>query len=389
MISSACERAIADAIHYGKALLKFISANDVGITGGHQSGFYLPKVVATHFTPQQPQKEVNHDHLVTVTWPDGQITESVVKWYGKETRSEYRLTRFGRGFQWRTPERLGDLLVLIPQSRERIIAHVLSNDEDIEELQAVLGVEVVESWTFYEHGQYQIASEDACLDQRFRAFAASVTVFSEVRVFSETTRTAIFDCVRGFGSVTPDAQLIRLIREEYTLYRMIERKVFQPQVQRVFATIDEFLQAALSILQARKSRAGRSLENHVEYLLRRSNIPFEMRQVVENTRPDIVIPGKAQYDDPAYPADRLAMIGVKMTCKDRWRQVTREAPRIKNKHILTLQEGISAKQLDEMRRADITLIVPEPLHRQYPPDRRDMVLSLQQFISSMQSVYPA
>jgi len=66
--------------------------------------------------------------------------------YGKGTRSEYRLTRFGKGFAFLTPESVGDLLVLIPVSHTNFKAYVLDNDEDMEDLQAALGVEVTAFW---------------------------------------------------------------------------------------------------------------------------------------------------------------------------------------------------------------------------------------------------
>ncbi len=62
-----------------------------------------------------PEKGRNDEAEVTVHWQEDQlITNSRVKWYGKGTRSEYRLTRFGKGFPFLTPESVGDLLVLIP-----------------------------------------------------------------------------------------------------------------------------------------------------------------------------------------------------------------------------------------------------------------------------------
>lgn len=388
MMSPMCERAVADATKYGKAILKFISANDVGLTGGHQAGFYLPVSIWQVFTPHKPEKGVNSEHSVSVLWPDGIQTASTVKWYGA-AKSEYRLTRFGRDFPWRTFDNLGNLLVLIPKNVSEFIAYVLDIDEDIEEIQAALGVEVLRSWCLYEKGQAQPETEDICLNRHFRAFAGTVEKFPEVKVFSSTTRLAILDCVTGFADLAEDEQLIRLVREEYALYRMVERQVFQPEVQRLFASIDDFLQTALSILQARKSRAGRSLENQVEYLLKEAGIPYQMRQVVEDTRPDIIIPDKAAYFDSAFPEEKLFMIGVKMTCKDRWRQVTKEAPRIKQKHILTLQEGISSNQLDEMHRAKVTLIVPQSLHKEYPKERTAVILSIHEFIDSVRELYAA
>ena len=51
-----------------------------------------------------PEKGVLAKHPVRVEWQDGRITKSVVTWYGKLTRSEYRLTRFGRDFPFLTPD---------------------------------------------------------------------------------------------------------------------------------------------------------------------------------------------------------------------------------------------------------------------------------------------
>jgi EcoRII C terminal len=47
------------------------------------------------------------------------------------------------------------------------------------------------------------------------------------------------------------------------------------------------------------------------------------------------------------------MLAAKTTCKDRWGQVINEAHQIKEKHLLTLQEGISENQFAEMREEGI------------------------------------
>ncbi len=107
-----CERAIEDALQYGKAILKYISPNDVGLTGGHQCGYYMPKKdgVWQMFTPHPPEKGQNSDSEVSILWADGRVTESCVKWYGRGTRSEYRITRFGKDFPHLTEDSVGDRL---------------------------------------------------------------------------------------------------------------------------------------------------------------------------------------------------------------------------------------------------------------------------------------
>lgn len=53
------------------------------------------------------------------------------------------------------------------------------------------------------------------------------------------------------------------------------------------------------------------------------------------------------------------MLGAKTTCKDRWCQVLNEADRIPNKHLFTLQRGVTRNQLQEMKDEHLTLVVPK------------------------------
>lgn len=140
-------------------------------------------------------------------------------------------------------------------------------------------------------------------------------------------------------------------------------------------------------MNRRKARAGRSLENHVEFILRKNSIRFDMRPDIDG-KPDIVIPGKAQYDDPSYPISKLFIVGVKTTCKDRWRQVLNEAKKIPDKHILTTQAGISINQLKEMHKSRVSLIVPKPLQKQYPDGSGITLLTLEGFIQFIHQVLP-
>jgi hypothetical protein len=379
-MSPECAQALEDIRSAGRALLKYISPNDVDVTGAHQSGFYLPKGASKAFTPYPPEKNVNRDHHVRVTWPDGRETESVVKWYGQGTRSEYRLTRFGRAFPWRSPGRLGDLLILIPVTLTVFRAHILRSEDDIDDLQSGLGIEVIQQWVFYDGRSVPAESADQCLNRRFRAFVAQIEALPGVQVFSDATREALAKCIPDFTGKSPDERILRLVQEEYTLYRMAEQRIWKPRIKDPFRSIDEFLTTAQSILQARKSRAGRSLENHVEGVLADGGLPFQMRQVLDGTRPDIVIPGKTSYDNPEYPVEKLLIMGVKHTCKDRWRQVLKEAPRVRHRYIFTVQHGISSLQLDEMFGAGVSLIVPFALHKEYPRTHRKRLLTLQAFI---------
>lgn len=74
------------------------------------------------------------------------------------------------------------------------------------------------------------------------------------------------------------------------------------------------------------------------------------------------------------------MLGVKSTCKDRWRQVLSEARRIENKHLFTLEPGISENQTAEMGENRLTLVLPKSLHDSYKPVQQASLMQLGQFI---------
>ncbi|MDX9912305.1 MAG: type II restriction endonuclease [Phycisphaerales bacterium] len=104
------------------------------------------------------------------------------------------------------------------------------------------------------------------------------------------------------------------------------------------------------------------------------------------SKPDILIPSVEAYNEPNFPVERLCKIGVKTTCKDRWRQVLNEAQRMKQRHILTIQPGISSNQMEEMRKAGVSLIVPKRLHKDYPPDRKLHIYDVADFLKYAKSI---
>ena len=387
MGSPLCDRSISDALKAGKALLKYISANDVGSTGSHQAGFYLPKAAWKVYTPHPPEKGENKEHFVDVVWQDGRVTNSCVKWYGEGTRSEYRLTRLGNDFPYRTDDCIGDMLIIIPVSQTAYHAYMLDDEDDIAEVEATLGTEIVRSWGVYDPSSLtEPETTDQCLERQFREYTATIANFPTGEVLSRRALLAASTCIGGFGGSTLDDQLLHLVDIEYSLFRMVERKVCQPEITRLFKSIDDFISTASSLMNRRKARAGRALENHVEYILKSANLPFTIRPHVDG-KPDIIFPDKTAYDDLYFPDNKLIMLGIKTTCKDRWRQVLNEAKRIEVKHLLTLQQGISRNQLTEMQEANVVLVVPAPLHNKYPKEFRSYLVTVDEFVGQLRSTY--
>ncbi len=100
--------------------------------------------------------------------------------------------------------------------------------------------------------------------------------------------------------------------------------------------------------------------------------------------PDVVIPSAEAYRDPDYAADSLCVLGIKTTCKDRWRQVVQEGKRASKRFLVTIQPGISAGQLSEMAGCGLKLVVPRQLHNAYPSNSPMNVITLEELVTLLQ-----
>ncbi|MFQ5564247.1 MAG: type II restriction endonuclease, partial [Parvularculaceae bacterium] len=71
---------------------------------------------------------------------------------------------------------------------------------------------------------------------------------------------------------------------------------------------------------------------------------------------------------------------AKSTCKDRWPQILPEAERIPDKHLVTLEPGISVPQTTMMKDSGVQLIVPGHIRDSYTDEQRDWLWSMRDFI---------
>ncbi|MGH9322079.1 MAG: type II restriction endonuclease [Vicinamibacteria bacterium] len=181
--------------------------------------------------------------------------------------------------------------------------------------------------------------------------------------------------------IDTDELLIRWIEREEELFRALEEYIVRRKLEGGFSNVDDFIGFSLSVHNRRKSRMGYALENHLRAILEDREIPHSYNEETENrARPDFLFPGIEQYRDESFPPDRLHMLGAKSTCKDRWRQVLSEAERIPEKHLITLEPGISEGQTNEMRASGLRLVVPAGLHDTYSAPQRAWLLTLEGFL---------
>ncbi|MCI4670425.1 MAG: restriction endonuclease [Bacteroidia bacterium] len=180
----------------------------------------------------------------------------------------------------------------------------------------------------------------------------------------------------------PDNALITWINHEEMLFRTLEKHIVGKRLKLGFEdNVDTFLKYSLSVQNRRKSRMGYALENHLNAIFLEHGLQFSTQVITEqNSRPDFLFPGISEYHDPDFPVAGLTVLGAKSSCKERWNQVLVEANRIPEKHLLTLEPGISPRQTIKMQEKKLQLVLPSSLHPTYLPEQRKWIINLQEFI---------
>ena len=371
------------------AYCKFLSANDTGLTGGHQSGINIAKPAVPIIFDTPGVRGSNKDRWVRIQWQDDLTTDSRFIYYGVRTRNEYRLTNFGRGFPFLRPEFTGSLFVMVKMAEEDYKGYFLNTEDEINQYLEAFNISPTETNRLIDiHGMAPEMQENVAMDQ----FIASLdTDFPASDIMSAAARSISEQVYHDSGLIVtnPDRILLSWTDMEYKLFRQLEHVRYFDTVAHGFADLEAFISMANQVLNRRKSRAGKSLEHHLSAIFDGNHIEYTAQAVTEgNKRPDFIFPSQVAYHDISFPTDRLASLAAKTTCKDRWRQVLNEADRLrgKNKYLCTLQQGISSAQLDEMNTEGVVLVVPKPYITTYPTAYQDSIWPISKFVGYVQEL---
>lgn len=382
-MESILEKAIYSAQQCEIAFSKFITANDTGVTGGHQAGFHIHQQAWQLLFDSPGKKGTNKDKFVTIRWQDVFETNSRFIYYGTGTRNEYRLTRFGRGFPYLQDEQIGNLLVLCKKNAEFYEAFVLQTEDEIDGFFAAMNISS-NSTNGIIPRQFEPPAEDKLL-RCFMAFLKSLeeefpptlTLASNARNCYNGAYNIIHKTIKG----NPDREILNWLDAEFQLFKLIENERYKSRIQTPFENIESLIETANTILNRRKSRAGKSLEHHLSEVFSISELAFATQAKTEdNKKPDFLFPNVEAYLDGGFNVEKLVVLAAKTTCKDRWRQVLNEADRVKTKHLFTLQQGVSSNQLEEMYRYNVCLVVPKPYLNTFPIKFQSKILTLEGFI---------
>lgn len=382
------ELAIQSVQRSRNAFCKFISANDAGSTGAHQSGFYIPKNAFTLLFNEPGEKGANKERFVKIKWQNDFETTSRFIYYGVGTRNEYRITRFGRGFPFLNDENLGNLLIICHIDEDYYEAYILDTDDDFETFFTALNISANETNKLISKSQ-SISIEDNLLIC-FKAFINTLSnQFPATHIMAKNAR----NCYNNSYGITAktintnvDKILLKWLEAEFDLFKLLENNVYSEQIEKPFKDVEELVGFANTILNRRKSRAGKSLEYHLEEIFKYSEVAYSSQVITEgNKKPDFIFPSSDAYHNLDFSAKKLILLASKTTCKDRWRQVINEADRIPIKHLFTLQQGISTNQLKEMAQHNVKLVVPAPNIKTFPEEFCSEILTLNQFIGYVKS----
>ncbi len=390
--------------YFNGVAVKILSAVEADVLLSNQHEFNGVKELRNILGEPDGKVRYEAKFLYLTDHDDEPITENgFLTWY--DARQKAREDRGVMRWEYRLyfPTNLvsqhanaGDLLVIAKLPDETLLAIVAENETTIaqqikwlfgfsdlshpgfsvrEELETEQDrIEFASRFILESIGVSVESTEDTWLDEMLEKFNGA---FPTTRIFSAYARSTLPDIKPQDGH---DNVLMAWMEREEILFRTLEKHLIGERLSEGFDEVDTFISFSLSVQNRRKSRAGLALENHLEILFQECGIYYSRTPVTENkAKPDFIFPGQEEYHNPEFNPLNLTMLGVKSTCKDRWRQVLSEADRIENKHLLTLEAAISTNQTNEMQTKNLQLVLPESLHSTYTEEQQKWLISLVEF----------
>lgn len=383
---------------------KKLSAVEVDPATSHQHEFNGSRELKTVLN-----KNERTQFPTTFMWIEEQnealSEEGTVTWYDARerhpTRSEYRLYFHGNAVMSMAKE--GDTMFIARKTDSALLIIITSSGSTIEsQLYWLFGLSPQSDQGFqlsviggHEH-ELDFASrfildelgveieepENDRLDNLLENFGRT---FPSTAVFSKFARENYPEPVDVIAD--PDGGLLAYLDWEEKLFRRLERHIVGSRLQLGFDSeggpdVNGFIDYSLSIQNRRKSRAGYAFEDHLKFIFQQNNLHFSRKIETENkAKPDFLFPDISLYQNTSFPNELLTMLGVKTSCKERWRQILAEAARIPNKHLLTLEPGISENQTSEMIAHSVQLVLPQSLHQTYNLNQQAHLMNIKSFIN--------
>lgn len=383
--------------------VKKLSRNDCSwaddSTNGHQNGVYIPRAIReSDFFPQLKNINPLKPHIFEVPfktlWPaTGEIKLSNLKHYSNKG-PEMHFTGVPKSeFSGLTPASLiiGGILKEPMDDINHWFMVVDSASEEVELLEAAfdLGAEFhcglfnpAESLKVEPDETAQLIEELnlALKAGGLAAFIDSVSKMPKPETLAvEAQRLFLyenhFESLNPYEIANPGDAIMKISRDiEYLLYKRAERRHRAAEVIRIITSggsdivssvvrgFSDLDATFLSASQQRKSRAGRSLEQHISRSLRDGHIAFEEQAVTGGRRPDFVLPNLVVLKSEKRKFEDAMVLSAKTTLRERWKQVTLEKFNCAL-FLATVDDRVSSDAIDDMNHLGIHLVVPESLKK--------------------------
>lgn len=398
-----------------RIFLKKLSRNDCSwadLPGNHQAGIYIPSAIQeSRFFPklENTNREKPHiyDTFFATLWPaTGEVRQSRLKHYSNKGR-EFHFTRLPKEqFAGLSPASLilGGILKASVEGTWYwfIVVDSVSDEAEIIESAFSLPADFhfglfspdVVSRGLDEEETLIAELTSALRDGVLEAFIARQKLPRPDQLASQAQSQWLQQhrqlALDPFAIEAPGDAVMRISRDiEYSLYKRAELRQRAAQVAglllrgqdpvtalvRGFGQLDALF---LSAAQTRKSRAGRSFEQHVQRLLVDGRVRHEAQAVLGGRRPDFVLPDVATLNRAR---DRGAVIlSLKTTLRERWKQLGLERPHAPV-FLATVDDRVSSEAIADMARNGIVLVVPESLKmsKEAVYEKQDEVITFRRF----------
>jgi hypothetical protein len=184
------------------------------------------------------------------------------------------------------------------------------------------------------------------------------------------------------------SELVKRIQDEaYRLYLEAERPAATHAFRQVLgrelspgATAEQFFDMLesnfwaldrffLGLSQGRRPRAGKAFEHVIKVLFKTLGYPYTPQAII-NGQPDFLLPSIEHYRNNAMDC---IIFTVKRTLRERWRQITTEGTQGHQFFLATIDEKVAARDLPEMLKSRIYLVVPEAIREKCYADKVNVI----------------
>jgi len=405
--------------------VKKLSRNDTSWaedTHKHQAGFYIPaEIRSSSFFPRLSADNPEKPHILhadcPVLWPQtGEVSPSGLRHYtikGPETH----FTRIPKElFTGLSPASLlvGGKLKSADAGYQHWFVVLDSQGDTAEFLETALELASNFHFGLFEPTRIKPASlppdelaelidqiRSAVRGGRLEAFLNTVVRLPPPDEIASAAQASYLQrnglkLMNPFEIECPGDAIMLISRDiEYSIFRKYElRRRTTEVVSALLSTSDDLITSVvrgfpsldavfLSASQQRKTRAGRSFENHIARTLRDGNVQFEEQAVMGGRRPDFVLPDSKTLRKRQRDFNGAAILSAKTTLRERWKQLSREAFNAQI-YLATVDDRVAAHSIDEMAAQGIMLVVPEALKSSketcYP--KNGNVISFRQFFDT-------